>query len=137
MKKKTVVTNEDKKVWKTFVDNLSNLPDKDLSKFENVLIKEVQVLDLHGLSLDEANFKVIKFIENSYKNGFRKLKIITGKGKRSKNLENPYVSETLGILKNSVPNHIKNNIISKKIIDIVQADEKNGGEGAFFIYLKK
>ena len=62
---------------------------------------------------------------------------ITGKGKRSKNLENPYVSETLGILKNSVPNHIKNNIISKKIIDIVQADEKNGGEGAFFIYLKK
>ena len=137
MKKKTVVTNEDKKVWKTFVDNLSNLPDKDLSKFENVLIKEIQVLDLHGLSLDEANFKVIKFIENSYKNGFRKLKMITGKGKRSKNLENPYVSETLGILKNSVPNHIKNNIISKKIIDIVQADEKNGGEGAFFIYLKK
>ena len=137
MKKKTVVTNEDKKVWKTFVDNLSNLPDKDSSKFENVLIKKVQALDLHGLSLNEANFKVIKFIENSYKNGFRKLKIITGKGKRSKNLENPYVSETLGILKNSVPNHIKNNIISKKIIDIVQADEKNGGEGAFFIYLKK
>ena len=137
MKKKIVVTNEDKKVWKNFIDNLNNLPDKDSVKFENDHIKKTKILDLHGLSLDEANFKVIKFIENSYKNGFKKLKIITGKGKRSNHLKNPYVSETLSILKNSVPEHIKNNSISKKITNIVQADEKNGGEGAFFIYLKK
>jgi len=138
VKKKTVVTNEDKKVWKTFVDNLSNLPDKDLSKFENVLIKEVQVLDLHGLSLDEANKKVETLIDKYFIEGVEKIIIITGKGLRSKIIDDPYISKDLSILKYSVPDYINSNLkIKNKIKSISKAEIKDGGEGAFYIFLKK
>ena len=37
------------------------------------------------------------------------LNVITGKGSRSKNKEDPYLSKDLSILKYSVPDYIKNN----------------------------
>ena len=38
-----------------------------------------------------------------------KIIVITGKGLRSKNISNPYVSKDLSILKYSVPEFIKSN----------------------------
>ena len=38
-----------------------------------------------------------------------KIIVITGKGLRSKNVENPYLSKDLSILKYSVPEFIENN----------------------------
>ena len=64
--------------------------------------------------------------------------MITGKGTRSKTIDNPYVSKDLGILKNSVTYYINNNQeIKKKIKSISKAEIKDGGEGAFYIFLKK
>ena len=52
--------------------------------------------------------------------------------------DNPYVSESLNVLKNSVPEFIKNNEeMSSKIIKISKASVKDGGDGAFYIFLKK
>ena len=68
----------------------------------------------------------------------KKLVLITGKGIHSQNEKDPYVSKDLGILKNSVPEYIKNNVqLMNKINNIVDADIKDGGGGAFYIYLKK
>jgi len=56
---------------------------------------------------------------------------------RSKNDENPYVSKNLSILKYSVPEFVKSNINLMKLIkNIKEADIEDGGEGAFYIYLK-
>ena len=67
-----------------------------------------------------------------------KIKIVTGKGLHSKNENDPYVSKDLGILKYSVPEFInKNKDLMKKIKGIEEADIKDGGSGAFYIYLKK
>ena len=63
--------------------------------------------------------------------------IVTGKGTRSKSYENPYISEKLGVLRNSVPEFIKNNeSLKSKIIKISNANANDGGHGAFYIYLK-
>ena len=63
--------------------------------------------------------------------------MITGKGLRSKNVENPYLSKDLSILKYSVPEFIERNISLKKIIiEITDAKIEDGGSGAFYIYLK-
>jgi len=68
----------------------------------------------------------------------KKIIIITGKGLRSKNIDNPYVSKDLSILKNSVPDYINTNSkINNKIKGISKAEIKDGGEGAFYIFLKK
>ena len=63
--------------------------------------------------------------------------MITGKGLRSKNVENPYLSKDLSILKYSVPEFIENNTSLKKfLIEITDAKIEDGGSGAFYIYLK-
>ena len=66
-----------------------------------------------------------------------KIIVITGKGLRSKNTSNPYVSKDLSILRYSVPEFIQSRTNLMKIIkQIKEADIEDGGEGAFYIYLK-
>ena len=78
------------------------------------------------------------FINKNFKQGTNKLVIVTGKGLHSKNESDPFVSKDLSILKYSVPEFIKNNEeLMKKINDIKEADVKDGGSGALYVYLKK
>ena len=131
------ISDKDKKDWENFLSNNEKLPDKDKNSKNNNELK-VYTFDLHGYSLDEANYKVEDLINRSYENGIRKLIIITGKGIHSDNNKNPYVSKNLGILKHSVPNYIKNNsTLMDKISNLTDADIKDGGSGAFYIFLKK
>ena len=110
--------------------------ESDLLK-ENIEINKVKKLDLHGSSLIEANKIVKKFIIESFNNGYKKLLVVTGKGLRSKSYNNPYVSEKLNVLRYSVPEFIKNDEnLNNKISRIAQADIKDGGEGAIYIFLK-
>ena len=131
------ISDKDKKDWDTFLQSDEKLEDKDFKEVKKVNIN-LNLLDLHGYSLESANKEVEKFIEKSFSEGFNKLKIITGKGLHSENEKNPYVSNDLSILKNSVPEFIKNNKnLTTKIIDIKEASNNDGGSGAFYIYLKK
>ena len=110
--------------------------ESDLLK-ENIEINKVKKLDLHGSSLIEANKIVKKFIIESFNNGYKKLLVVTGKGLRSKSYNNPYVSEKLNVLRYSIPEFIKNDEnLNNKISRIAQADIKDGGEGAIYIFLK-
>ena len=138
MKKKHFVTPKDKKDWDVFTKQMGDISPKesDLLK-ENIEINKVKKLDLHGSSLIEANKIVKKFIIESFNNGYKKLLVVTGKGLRSKSYNNPYVSEKLNVLRYSVPEFIKNDEnLNNKISRIVQADIKDGGEGAIYIFLK-
>ena len=133
------ITPEDLKAWKDFTLSKKSVINKDYyldqSKDFSVKIKKI---DLHGYSLDEANKKIKKLIEKYFKEGIEKIIVITGKGLRSKIEDNPYVSKDLSILKNSVPNYINNNPkIRNKIRSMSKAQIKDGGEGAFYIFLKK
>ena len=138
MKKKHFVTPKDKKDWDVFTKQIGDISPKesDLLK-ENIEINKVKKLDLHGSSLIEANKIVKKFIIESFNNGYKKLLVVTGKGLRSKSYNNPYVSEKLNVLRYSVPEFIKNDEnLNNKISRIAQADIKDGGEGAIYIFLK-
>ena len=134
MKKK--ISNKDIKDWENFLSNDEPLPNKDQT---NIIMQNIKVksFDLHGYSLDQANIEIQDFIETSYNKGISKIKIITGKGLHSDNEKDPYISKDFGILKNSVPEFIKNNRnLMSMITDIKSADIENGGEGAFYITLK-
>ena len=139
MKKKYSVAPKDKKDWITFTKRLVNIYDKDANFTKQDTTKnKIRRLDLHGLSLNQANNVVKEFIIESFKNGYRKLLIITGKGLRSKVHKNPYLSEQMNVLKHSVPEFIQNDEdLFEKISRMSTADLKDGGEGAFYIFLKK
>ena len=66
------------------------------------------------------------------------IKVITGKGSRSKNKEDPYLSTDLSILKYSVPNYIENNSELMKKIKKLDLDSVNDiSQGSFDILLNK
>ena len=131
------ISDKDKKDWKDFLSSKDNLPDKDL-EIQNKKIKKKIIFDLHGYSLDEANKKITNLIYDAFDKKISKLVIVTGKGLHSQNEKDPYVSKELGILKNSVPEFIKNNDkLMSMISDIQSANIEDGGSGAFYIFLKK
>ena len=131
------LTDKDKKDWNTFLKSEDKLPNKDLKNKENKKFK-TQSIDLHGYTLEKANAIVESFINKNFKEGANKLIIVTGKGLHSKNEADPFVSKDLSILKYSVPEFIKNNEeLMNKIINIREANVKDGGSGAFYVYLKK
>ena len=79
-----------------------------------------------------------EFIKESFSQQVNKIIVVTGKGLHSKNEIDPYVSKKLGILKYSVPEFINKNIDLMKIIhEIKEATVEDGGDGAFYIFLKK
>jgi len=139
VKKKFTVPSKDKKDWVDFTENIGDIRLKE-SDFpdQKKEINKIKKLDLHGFSLSEANKVVKKFIIESFDNGYKKLLIITGKGLRSKSQNNPYLSEKLSVLKYSIPEYINSDEnLNNKIIKISEADLKDGGKGAIYIFLKK
>ena len=130
------LSNKDKKDWQNFLDSTEKLHSKDLDRLNNEVISEKSI-DLHGYTLEEANKQISEFIENCYVNKVKKINVITGKGMRSKNLDDPYQSKDLGILKHSVPEYIKNNPdLMSKIIRIDLKSVLSPSKGNFDIFLK-
>ena len=130
------LSDKDKKDWRNFINSSEKLQSKDLEQSNNRAILE-RSIDLHGFTLEEANKEISKFIENCYLNKVKKINVITGKGMRSKNRNDPYQSTELSILKYSVPEYIKNNSeLMKKIIKIDFESVKSPSKGNFDIILK-
>ena len=130
------LTDKDKKDWQDFLNSSKKLQSKDIDEPNKIKILE-RSIDLHGLTLDEANKEISEFIKNCYLNRVKKINVITGKGMRSKNLNNPYQSTDLSILKHSVPEYIKNSPeLMEKIIRIDIESVNSPSKGNFDIFLK-
>ena len=131
------ITEKDKKDWENFLSKNEKLPNKDI-KIDKKLTFKTRSIDLHGYSLEDANKSIENFIVTSYQEKINKLIVVTGKGIHSQNEKDPYVSKELSILKYSVPEFISNNKNLMKIIyEMKNAKIEDGGEGAFYIFLKK
>ena len=131
------ISDKDKKDWENFINSKEKIQNKDI-KFHDKKTFKTRSIDLHGYTLDEANKTVENFINKSFSENVNKLIVVTGKGLHSNNEKDPYVSKDLGILKYSVPEFITNNLaLMNKINEIKDAKIEDGGEGAFYIYLKK
>jgi len=134
---KNNISDKDKKDWENFLKSDKKVSDKD-HQIKKRYNHKKKIIDLHGYTLQKANIAVEKLIIDCFENNISKVIIITGKGLHSNNRKNPFVSKELSILKNSVPEYIKNNINLMKIIkEIREADIEDGGSGAFYVFLKK
>ncbi len=130
------ISDKDKKDWANFLSSKEKLPNKDLKLKEKTFLK-TKSIDLHGYTLEQANKLIEDFIIKSYKESINKLIVVTGKGLHSQNKKNPFVSKDLSILKYSVPEFIKNNESLMNVIkEIKNAKMEDGGDGAFYIFLK-
>jgi DNA-nicking Smr family endonuclease len=131
------ISDKDKQDWKDFLLNQEKVPNKDSISLKKIRVEKIKRIDLHGYTLEEANKAIETFIKKCFDNNVTKIIVITGKGLRSKNISNPYLSKDLSILKYSVPEFIETNkSLNKMIIETADAKIEDGGSGAFYIFLK-
>ena len=132
------ITDKDKRAWEAFVNSKEKVQDKDQQNVKKNFFNDEKEIDLHGYTLANANIEIEKFILECFDKGITKINIITGKGSRSKNKEDPYQSKDLSILKYSVPNFIKENQnLMSKILKIDLEAVESPTRGNFNIFLKK
>ena len=138
VKKKDIKNpDKDKQDWENFLNNKEKIPNKDFIHKKNIRYEKIKKIDLHGYTIEEANKAIEQFIQKCFEESVTKIIVITGKGLRSKNVENPYLSRDLSILKYSVPEFIESNKdLMKMIIESTDAKIEDGGSGAFYIHLK-
>ena len=86
------------------------------------------VLDLHGMTQEQAHNALNGFIVNAFQWHKRCVLIITGKGSRS---------QGDGVLKTRLPEWISLKPLNEIVLKFVQAKPKDGGSGAFYLYLKR
>ena len=125
------ISKKDKIVWEKFLRSNEKLYNKDVTneiRYED----EIKTIDLHGYTLRDANIAVKNLIIKSYNKKVNKIVVITGKGMRSKNQEDPYKSSKLSILKYSVPEFIQND---DELLNKIKKLDLNSGD--FTIYLKR
>ena len=131
------ISDKDKEDWQNFLKNKEKISNKDLVNKRYIRHEKIKKIDLHGYTIEEANKAVEQFVQKCFEENVTKIIVITGKGLRSKNVKNPYLSKDLSILKYSVPEFIESNLsLMKMIIEIIDAKIEDGGSGAFYIYLK-
>jgi DNA-nicking Smr family endonuclease len=132
------ISDKDKQDWDRFLSSSEKIKNKDLDSNNKEKKYSTKTIDLHGYTIEEANKTVNDLINKCFLSKTNKIKIITGKGLRSKNKNNPYLSEDLSILKYSVEDYIRSNKDLMELIkEITKAKIEDGGSGAFYIYLKK
>ena len=82
-------------------------------------------LDLHGLRTEEARALLVSFLNNALVHGLRCVRIVHGKGLRSKNAE--------PVLKRKIGNWLAQR---DEVLAFVQARPEDGGSGAVMVLLK-
>ena len=138
MKKKKDISDTEKKFWEEYIENPKDIFDKELEGKKLSNRPERYRFDLHGFTLLEANDKIRELIISCQKKGFKEILLITGKGLHSNVDQNTYVSKDLSKLRFAIPEYLNSQKdLSDKIIEICQADVKDGGEGAMILKLKK
>ena len=90
-------------------------------------------IDLHGLSLKEAEKQLQLFVGKSYIVKKRLLLVITGKGRNSK----PNIYGKMKTIKGEINNWLSDGFYHDKIQQISKALDKHGGDGAYYLFLRK
>ena len=132
---------------------LEKYKEKNISKKQNVLMQNenkqtnkklkkgrIQIdkkIDLHGLTIEEARAAFINSIEICFNQNKRCILYITGKGLKNLNPENHIQKLYYGKIRQNFKYWIKDEKVFNKILNVTSADQKHGGEGAFFVYLRK
>ena len=95
-------------------------------------------IDFHGRSLDEAKKIFFNTINDCFSKNFRCILFITGKGSIKKETDCSQDSKLYyGKIRNNFLDWVNHNAVQSKILNVQQANTKTGGDGAFFVYLRK
>lgn len=96
-------------------------------------------IDLHGLTEAAAHDALLKFLRASRRSGARLVLVISGKGAPAPASDAPFAMDfgARGVLRAMVPRWFEEPQFVRLIADSRVAHRRHGGEGAFYVYLRK
>ena len=83
-------------------------------------------IDLHGLGQDQARAVLERFVLESWREGYRAVLVITGKGLRGD-----------GVLRRMTPEWLAAPHLREVVAGISESHRRHGGEGAIYVALKR
>lgn len=86
-------------------------------------------IDLHGLTQARAHAVLLGFVARSYEQGLRCVLVITGKGTRP--------DGGVGVLRSAVPRWLNEAPMRERVLAVTHAIQPDGGEGAFYVLLRR
>ena len=92
-------------------------------------------IDLHGMTLARAHPALNGFILSACAQQKRLVLVVTGKGKPG--LGNNIIPEMRGVLRQQVPHWLTTPPLASVILQITPAHQKHGGDGAYYVYLRR
>ncbi len=92
-------------------------------------------IDLHGMTLAEAQPELLRFILNAQACGLRLVLVITGKGRPAP--EGDPMARRSGILRHQVPVWLRQAPLGPAVQQVAEAHLRHGGAGALYVYLRR
>lgn len=104
-------------------------PKADRKAAKGIIPIEARI-DLHGLTEPAAHARVMRFILGAREDGLRLVLVITGKGARAG-------GEGRGVIRARFMDWIETAPLRAAIARVATAKPKDGGAGAFYVFLKR
>ena len=91
-------------------------------------------IDLHGMTLAQAQPALSRFITSCQINGLRLVLVITGKGSRG---GDDFIEGRRGALNRQVPIWLHGGTMAAIVQQVAPAHQRHGGGGAYYVYLRR
>jgi len=92
-------------------------------------------IDLHGMTLNQAQPALTGFLMSAHASGKRLVLVVTGKGKSGQ--DTGPIPMRKGLLKHQVPQWLSMPPVSQIVMQVSEAHVSHGGNGAYYVYLRK
>ncbi|PWJ21746.1 Smr/MutS family protein [Jannaschia seohaensis] len=92
-------------------------------------------LDLHGMTLAQAQPALARFVMSAQSEGKRLVLVVTGKGKSKPS--DTVMPNRLGVLKHQVPTWLAMPPLASVVLQVTEASRSHGGSGAYYVYLRR
>ena len=125
--------NQEKKAYKIFKIEKSKIN----KKLKKGMVNIDKKIDFHGLAAEEAKIKFFETIDSCFIRNKRCILFITGKGMGVHKNTHEEKKLYYGKIRNEFLSWVYQKKISNKILSVEQAGPSHGGDGAFFVYLRK
>ncbi len=112
-------------------------PNMDKKNFQRLVRGKLEIdgrLDLHGMTQEQAKITLRSKLMQAHERGKRLILVITGKGKQR---TDEFNRQIIGVLRQNVPVWLRQAPLSSIVLEVTSAQQRHGGEGAFYVYLRR
>lgn len=116
----------------------SGLDGRTTERLKRGLVEPEARLDLHGYTMADAHRALVLFLRSAQVRRLRVTLVVTGKG-RKQDAHEPFdlSREERGTLRAALPRWLAEPAFAGFVAGIAGAHRRHGGDGAFYIYLRK